>query len=91
MTDKTAPTTDRGEFPDLLSVSEQQEILLDAEILWSELQKNELGGFSGQNRPFYILHAFKTVIEKYGKRDVGLKWSNNDLDAARLAEKNAGE
>ena len=72
----------KRELPDLLSEQERKEILADAELLWRDLQKNDLGGFSGENRPFYILHEFKRIIEKYGRRDVGLTWSKNDLDAA---------
>lgn len=70
------------EYPELLTPDEAKEILREAENLWRDLQQNNLGGFSNGNRPFYILHAFKTVIEKYGRRDVGLTWSKNDLDAA---------
>jgi len=70
-----------GDFPELLSDDERSAILQDAEWLWKDLQSNNLGGFSGVNRPFYILQAFKAVIEKYGRRDVGLTWSKNDLDA----------
>jgi len=33
--------------------------LEQAEILWHELQDNELGGYSGINRPFWILAALK--------------------------------
>lgn len=57
-------------------------MLRDAERLWNDLQKNNLGGYSGGNRPFYILHEFKRMIEKYGNRDVGLTWSKDDLEAA---------
>lgn len=70
-------------YPDLLSEAERKQILADAEWLWKRLEANDIGGFSGINRPFYILHAFKEVIEKYGRRDVGLSWSKNDLDAAK--------
>lgn len=65
--------------PDLLSKQETTELLKVAENLWSDLQKNDLGGFSGINRPFYILNSFKDMIEKYGRRDVGLTWSANDI------------
>jgi hypothetical protein len=67
--------------PELFSEAERKEILADAEALWADLQKNNLGGFSDGNRPFYILHEFKRIIEKYGHRDVGLTWSKNELDA----------
>jgi hypothetical protein len=75
--------TETRTYPDLLSDDERKALLADAEWLWKRLEANDLGGFSGANRPFYILHAFKEVIEKYGRRDVGLSWSKNDLDAAK--------
>lgn len=78
-----APQSHVRPYPELFSEEERKEILSDAEGLWLALEKNDLGGFSGQNRPFYILHAFKQVIEKYGKRDVGLTWSKNALDEAK--------
>ena len=67
--------------PNLLSNDEERGILADAEQLWADLQSNNLGGYSGINRPFYILYEFKRVIEKYGNRDVGLTWSKDDIDA----------
>jgi hypothetical protein len=70
------------EYPDLLSKEERSQILRDAENLWQDLQRNDLGGYSDGNRPFYILEEFKRIIEKYGKRDVGLTWSRVELDAA---------
>jgi hypothetical protein len=75
--------TDARAFPDLLSEAEGRELLSRAEQLWSDLQNNNLGGFSGINRPFWIVAEFKAVIEQFGRRDVGLRWSKNDLDAAR--------
>lgn len=72
--------------PDLLSPDESKGLLLEAEELWRDLQKDELGGFSGINRPFWILFHFKRVIEKYGRRDVGLNWSKNDLDKLKEQE-----
>jgi hypothetical protein len=77
---QTKAHTPARTYPDLLTADEKREILSEAENLWRDLQRNDLGGFSGGNRPFYILHAFKVVIEKYGRRDVGLTWSKNDLD-----------
>jgi len=79
----------RREPPELFSEAERNDILADAEALWKDLQENRLGGFSGANRPFYILHEFKRIIEKYGNRDVGLTWSKDELDAidAALQEK----
>lgn len=70
-------------FPELLSPEEAKDLQTRAERLWSALQANDLGGFSGVNRPFYILAEFKSVIEAYGHRDIGQTWSKNDLDAAR--------
>lgn len=66
-------------YPELLTDQEQKELLKFAEDLWHDLQGNQIGGFSGHNRPFYIKAAFKDMIEKYGHRDVGLHWSPNDL------------
>lgn len=68
-----------------LTPVEQQKLLAEAEQLWRDLQANELGGFSGGNRPFWIVHQFKRVIEKFGNRDVGLNWSKDELEAARKA------
>lgn len=69
-------------YPNLLSAEEQKDILSRAERLWAELEANNLGGFSGCNRPFWIMFEFKNVIEAFGRRDVGLSWSKDDLDAA---------
>jgi hypothetical protein len=75
-------------YPDLLSEAERKALLGDAEWLWRRLEANDIGGYSGVNRPFYIMHAFKEVIEKYGRRDVGLAWSQNDLEAAKAQPQN---
>jgi len=90
---RTPPADERGEAlreartpPDLLSRAEEADLLADAEILWRNLQANTLGGFSGRNRPFYILAEFKHVIEKYGHRDVGLTWSNDARAALATRE-----
>jgi hypothetical protein len=72
-------------FPDLLDQEEKKSLLTKAELLWRDLQNNDLGGYSGHNRPFWIVAEFKEVIEKYGKRDVGLTWSHNALEAARAS------
>lgn len=69
-----------SKYPELLTIDEKKDLLLEAEILWRDLQENKLGGYSDGNRPFFILHQFKRVIEKYGHRDVGLTWSNDDLE-----------
>jgi len=75
-----APPQHVRAYPDLMSVDERKSLLAEAENLWRDLHANNLGGFSGVNRPFYILHEFKRVIEKYGRRDVGLTWSNDDIE-----------
>lgn len=69
--------------PELLTREEARAMLTAAEELWEDLQRNELGGFSGVNRPFYIIGVFKRIIETYGKRDVGLLWSKDDLDSLK--------
>jgi len=74
-------------YPELLSSAEQKAVLERAERLWKDLQANNLGGFSGINRPFYIVAEFKSVIEQFGHRDVGLRWSKDDLDAAALTQR----
>ena len=88
MTDPTPAEVKAGEarpYPDLLSDDEQKAILGRAEDLWADLQANNLGGFSGINRPFWIAYKFKSVIETFGRRDVGLSWSKDDLEAAKSA------
>lgn len=75
------PDATERPYPNLLSREEAHELLTYAECLWHDLQGNNLGGFSGINRPFYILHEFERVIEKFGRRDVGLHWSQDQLDA----------
>lgn len=69
-------------YPRLLSDDEKKALLQKAENLWEALQQNNLGGFSGINRPFFILNEFKDIIEEYGGRDIGLQWSYNDLKRA---------
>lgn len=68
------------ELPELLTNKEKRDLFARAETLWVDLQTDNLGGFSGINRPFYILSAFKEIIEDFGHRDVGLSWSRNDLE-----------
>ncbi len=65
----------------LLSTDEKRALLKKAEWLWAALEKNELGGYSYGNRPFYILEAFKEVIEDFGGRNIGYKLSQNEIDA----------
>lgn len=65
----------------LLSAQESAALLKLAEETWTDLQANNLGGFSDGNRPFWLLHAFKQVIETFGGRDVGLHHSQDELEA----------
>lgn len=67
------------EYPELLTAEEQKQIRKEAEALWRDLQGNKLGGYSDENRPFYILHVLQNAVEKYGKRDTGLTWSPDEL------------
>lgn len=72
--------TEQKPYPELLSADESKALLTTAEMLWEDLQADKLGGFSGINRPFWILTKFKDVIEEFGHRDIGQTWSKNDLD-----------
>jgi hypothetical protein len=78
-------------YPDLLTTDEQMELLVRAERLWSELAANNLGGFSGINRPFWILGYLKDAVEDFGRRDVGRHWSKLQLDAAKPKKKVCSE
>jgi len=77
-------------YPHFLSDDEKKSLLQKAEYLWQDLQDNQLGGFSGINRPFWILSKFREVIEEYGNRDTGQTWSHNEL-AAHPQHKNNGD
>lgn len=77
--------TDR-EPPKLLTKEETADMLKEAEHLLKDLLENNIGGYSGINRPFYILNAFERMIEKYGNRDVGLNWTYNQLKDLNLVE-----
>ena len=68
-------------YPELLSKDESKALLTFAEQLWSDLQENNLGGYGGINRPFWILSQFKDVIERFGHRDVRQTWSMDELRA----------
>lgn len=68
-------------YPELLSKEESKRLLTIAENLFDDLMQNQLGGFSGINRPFWILSHFKQVIEEFGHRDVGRHWSKDALEA----------
>lgn len=69
-------------FPELLTEDEAAALQAQAERLWADLQANNLGGYSGINRPFYIAFAMRKVIEEFGHRDTGLSWSKNEIDSA---------
>lgn len=73
--------TEQRPYPELLDGKEESSLLARAEQLWRDLQDNNLGGFSGVNRPFYIVAEFRRVIEDFGHRDTGLNWSRDDLNA----------
>ena len=78
----------------LLTNEEKQDLLKHAENLWRTLEENDLGGFSGINRPFWIVGVFREIIEEFGNRDTGLNWSNDDIeklshDAERVASASA--
>jgi hypothetical protein len=70
-------------YPDLLTPEENRALRTRAERVWAELQKNQLGGYSGGNRPFWIHAEFKAVIEEFGRRDIGQTWTKDQLDAAK--------
>ena len=61
------------------------DLLKRAENLWGSLQNNDLGGYSGINRPFWIVSVFREIIEEFGNRDTGYTWSQDDLKKAREA------
>lgn len=73
--------TDKRPYPDLLSKEETKRLLTIAEGLFDDLMENNIGGYSGINRPFWILSHFKQVIEEFGRRDVGQNWSLNALES----------
>ncbi|UAK23636.1 hypothetical protein [Sphingomonas nostoxanthinifaciens] len=81
-----ASTAEGGRpYPQLLTKDETKDLLKQAEELWRDLKGNNLGGYSGINRPSWIVHQFRQVIEQFGNRDTGLLWSKNQLDAAAPA------
>lgn len=73
--------TDVRPYPKLLDKEESKRLLTISENLFDDLMQNNLGGYSGVNRPFWILYHFKQVIEEFGHRDVGQNWSLNALEA----------
>lgn len=70
----------RRQMTQLLTPDEKKGLLREAEMLWKDLQENNLGGYSGINRPYWIYFQFERMIEKYGNRDVGLTWSPQELE-----------
>ncbi len=69
-------------YPQLLTKAEEASLLARAEQLWRDLQQNQLGGYSGPNRPFWIVGEIKVAIEEFGNRDIGWRWSPNARKAA---------
>ena len=69
----------------LLTKDEHASIQKFAEDVWVALEENELGGYSGINRPFYLIWMFKKVIEKYGDRNIGLTLTADEVDAIKKA------
>jgi hypothetical protein len=76
MSEETRP------YPELLTDEEQRQIVEMAEQLWADLQSNNLGGYSGINRPFYIANELRRAVEQFGHRDTGLHWTRDQLNAA---------
>ena len=67
---------------------ERRQLLQRAERLWQELQDNELGGYSGINRPFYICEVFKEIAAAERARILALLRGPTTLEAiAILVEK----
>lgn len=64
---------------ELLTKEERQSLQDLAEYVWERLDGNSLGGYSGINRPFYIKWMFEEVIEKYGRRNIGLSLTGEQL------------
>lgn len=69
-------------YPQPLTKDEEARLLARAEQLWRDLERNQLGGYSGINRPFWIVGEFKVAIEEFGNRDIGWRWSKNERAAA---------
>lgn len=67
-------------------------LLPTAERLWADLEKNELGGYSGINRPFWILQAFREVINHAEDRTIARNkemlagWRGRRLRTCRVIE-----
>lgn len=76
---------------ELLSDEERRALLTRAENLWRALEGNNLGGFSDQNRPFYIVNAFREVIEDFGKRNTGYRHTGLEIEAHSSALKEGEE
>jgi hypothetical protein len=52
------------------SALERKTLLAKSEQLWDDLQRNELGGYSGINRPFHIAEVFKEIAREARARGV---------------------
>lgn len=65
--------------PELLTQEESDWLMRLSEHLVKDILEDNLGGYSGVNRPFHVKHMMEVAIEKLGNRDVGLQWSYNQL------------
>ena len=63
-----------------LTLDEQKELLRFSEAVWKDLSDNNLGGYSGINRPFYLCWMFREVIEKYRNRNLGSNLTREQLE-----------
>jgi hypothetical protein len=75
---------------EMLSDEERRALLTKAENLWRALEGNNLGGYSSQNRPFYIFEAFREVIEDFGQRNTGYRNTGLEI-AAHLNARKEGD
>jgi len=67
------------EAPKILTQQESDWLMKISENLVKDILEDNLGGYSGINRPFHVKHMIEVAIEKIGNRDVGLKCSYNEL------------
>lgn len=72
--------------PELLTKEENEWLLKFSENLVKDIIDNDLGGYSGVNRPFHVKFMMEMAIEKLGHRDTGLNWSYNQLKEIGLKE-----
>lgn len=72
--------------PELLNEEEKKWLLTLSENMVRDILNDNLGGYSGINRPFHVFHMMEVAIEKLGHRDVGLTWTHNQLKKIGLKE-----